>query len=553
MDTKKSCSNTDMKDVKLAEEYGVNPLDYVDISLINIGLSIGAINSLMKEGVHTVCDLLNLTENELCGIKNIGRRSIEIIRETLDEIIQDDRKVLVRKRTGRMPGREKAALEKYKDAALMAGYEISKEAYVNPDKVIPIMNVLSHHTESIASIEDRKKELLENFDKIQKDRHYLQIYPFIEAYTCDAEHKRILKDIFNRKDRVIDIVNKENLDDGHLNELAKFVIWLCFDMKEICSSYLDVFLNEETSGKIIGMRVKEKPLKTICEKAEVESTKIYTLEKALMKNLRALLSRHNFVKMIAALNGGRGIVEDKTLGKYLGKYKDIVLHYLKKINKDAINHDNAFDVYCLDMESVQLLHRIKEEFPREIEEEELNGVIADAAAKSGLSKEMIERMVCNRYQKTGNIYHIGKLSNLSAFGYILKKYYPEGIRINSSRELDEFYEKAKELYGENNLPKNKRVLANAVAKVGIHSYRGVYIHKDYILCPGFVVDTIDEHLKRMTQEEISAYELYIEFYDILSKETNIKNHYMLFSILRHELESKYLFKRNFVIKKLKLM
>ena len=41
----------------------------------------------------------------------------------------------------------------------------------------------------------------------------------------------------------------------------------------------------------------------------------------------------------------------------------------------------------------------------------------------------------------------------------------------------------------------------------------------------------------MTQEEISAYELYIEFYDILSKETNIKHHYMLFSILRHELES----------------
>jgi DNA-directed RNA polymerase alpha subunit len=97
MDTKRSYSKTDIKDVKLADEYGVNPLDYVDISLINIGLSIGAINNLMKEGVHTVCDLLNLTENELYGIKNIGKRSIEIIREALEDIFKSDRKALVRR------------------------------------------------------------------------------------------------------------------------------------------------------------------------------------------------------------------------------------------------------------------------------------------------------------------------------------------------------------------------------------------------------------------------------------------------------------------------
>ncbi len=563
MDTKRSYSKTDIKDVKLADEYGVNPLDYVDISLINIGLSIGAINNLMKEGVHTVCDLLNLTENELYGIKNIGKRSIEIIREALEDIFKSDRKALVRrsfdiivdgkKKTNKMHRREKSALEKYKDAALIAGYEISKEAYINPDKVIPIMNALSGYSDDVTSMEERKKELVLNFEKIPKERHHLEIYPFIEAYSGEPEYKRVLKEIFYKKDRIIDIITKENIDDEHFYELAKFVVWLCFDISEICSSYLDDFLNDETSRKIINMRVKGKPLKTICEKAEVESPRIYALEKSLLKNLRALLSRHNLVKMIVALNGGNGIVEDETLDNHFGKYKEIILHYLKKINRNAISHDNSFDVYCLDAESTQLLLSIMDTFPKEIEEEELEEIIIDVAGRTGVSEEMLVRMVSNRYQKTGNIYHMGKLSNLAAFSYILKKYYPEGIRINCSEELDEFYDKAKELYGKDNLPKNKRVLANAVAKVGIHSYRGVYIHKDYVSYPKSVVYRIDEYIKGLDRNEISAYELYIEFYEVLVKETNIKNHYMLFSILRYELENQYLFKRNFVIAKLKLM
>ena len=51
-----------------------------------------------------------------------------------------------KKKTNKMHRREKSALEKYKDAALIAGYEISKEAYINPDKVIPIMNALSGYS-----------------------------------------------------------------------------------------------------------------------------------------------------------------------------------------------------------------------------------------------------------------------------------------------------------------------------------------------------------------------------------------------------------------------
>ena len=117
-------------------------------------------------------------------------------------------------------------------------------------------------------MEERKKELVLNFEKIPKERHHLEIYPFIEAYSGEPEYKRVLKEIFYKKDRIIDIITKENIDDEHFYELAKFVVWLCFDISEICSSYLDDFLNDETSRKIINMRVKGKPLKTICEKAE---------------------------------------------------------------------------------------------------------------------------------------------------------------------------------------------------------------------------------------------------------------------------------------------
>jgi hypothetical protein len=488
-----------------------NDIFLLDDSVAGLNMSIRSTKALNNAGINTIKKFLELKDQDLYAIKNIGKKNTEEILSRRNNI----RKIMV-----------------YKDNSGLSGQQ------------------------------DPLERLRESFRHIPESRLNKSIQDYL---SCCTGGLNAFADKFYTLPESVSVVNDLPLmfesicgDDKKSRDFLLLLDILAFDVKESLNDIINkVFSNKKYNRalKTLQERIDGKTLQKISDKTSLTRERIRQIENRGVKLLVKYLNEFN-LNLLAFVNAECDcgyIITVNELNEYLNgiKHADFFVYVLKtRTLWDNYTFNKKLNVFYNNA-VITDINAISDRIfalPDIIEEDKRDDIVLQINRETNFPVKIIFIVFSYIYKHSGKVYHRNKLSLSRMYDYILEKYYPAGIKLFDDDIIEEFKEQLIDIFGSGKVPDNNRAIYAGIVKQSVLCGRGTYIHSGHIVISGEMIEEIDAYIAASPKKVISINELFENFKQKLSLCSNINNRYFLQGVLNIYLNDKYFVRRDTIAK-----
>ena len=152
------------------------------------------------------------------------------------------------------------------------------------------------------------------------------------------------------------------------------------------------------------------------------------------------------------------------------------------------------------------------------------------------------------FKENGNYIVRSGTSLRKIYSYILREYFPEGVRYSDQKDMEAVLKIAREDFNlERHTEEDTRSLAAMISE-NVLCDRGRYIHANYIDIPSTLVDKIKNYIIGNPEETLLLGDVFYRFEEELKEQSNVNNRYFLHGVLKHYYGEELIFARDKVSK-----
>ena len=576
-------SKRDLNDMKLSEQYCLDPYSFHDMSIDEFGFSVRVNNCLKRNNppINTIEDLLNYSFDDLQTLRNFGAKCVKEIDAAIrdlksKQVIPPVAKV-VTEETQSKNQKATQIIDKYKSDILNGNflflYQLDshdeylaakkiKEAYddLGPDFIKTLMESRRSMKLVLRFIEQESRrydqsqyiyvQIKKALEQLPNERLLNKIEGFVYAYTRDNRKEEQLLEWIRNNNYVEfkDINTSRGVDSDNYNLIISFIQWCGFDLGQEIRDFLESLYNNEREEVIIKSRANGDTLNEVGNRLDVTRERIRQIEKKVRSQFTSSISRRKLILKIYATRNQDDVLTPEELQDYFGDETNAVLYLLRTSENASYVYDKDLDVLIVENEGLsERTTSFIESLPDSFSSKKLDDYIQRGIEDYDLGEEIIETAIQKEYTLTGGILHRNKLKLSSIYQIILKKYYPEGIWLYGEEELDEFREHIRTEFGDIRLSNNNRALSARIADVSILCNRGTYKAKSDKYISDELAEEIFDYIEDSDSTVFLTNTIFALFEDQLEAE-GVTNKYYLQGILHELFGDKWTFRRDCISK-----
>lgn len=561
----------DYMEKTFADSYGINVDEYRDVQITTMPFSIRAINRFTSNEITTVAELLNTTPAKLMTIRGFGKTCLDMVEdfcaslqsstlptsrisrenlglsvcfvEHLEEIALGDFAFLEQ---GDWSEQESFYADVLKNAYDALGGDLTFTCFVSPERVRPIIDMLVEFCDR-AKLRQEMQELLWQIPSHRRNKKAIW---YINAFTINDEKRNSLKLLCGSENTTIaEFVCRINTrDERELALVKKFLKWCSFDLSEdICFLLEKLYVNDR-ARLAIQLRAAGRTLEQAGSFLGVTKERVRQIENKVKRTFARLYGRTRIVSKIAAEHNGKTVVLPMEISHCCGSNCVEFMYLLQNYEGSSYTYDKQLDVFIVEDDSLHArIDAYLEALPNMVPAERMKQLALAAEEDENIPREMFERAFLEIYQQTGAIYHRSRLSLSAICQDILGKYFPNGMHVYNSLDIEEFREFVRAEYGDIRIPENNRALTARISAVGILCGRGMYRARKNQYMPKELLDKIYDYIVCSDSPVFLTSSLFTVFEDELYA-SGIDNRYYLQGILHEAFGSEFSFKRDYISK-----
>lgn len=554
-----------------------------NIKIEDLMLSVRSTNCLRSNGVSTLEELLLCTEGQLLSFKNLGVKCLNEIKNRLNSLEQsnyipdinisnkknNDIKVYVSDKLI-IQIENLLTIPKYiidnenfsmNDFEILGKVEIAidtldsaicLEAYLEPKKVLPIINSFMTFNLENEIKHINKKRLMDEFYKIPTHRYKNHIRHYITTYTKDVVEINLLSKLFENYEIIENMpiaLRINSLDSNEFDNTLKFFKWLCFDIEKIILEVFYCFILDKRIEKILIDRANGESLEMAGSKHSITRERVRQIEKKAQKKFDYWNSRLRILKLLSADRNGDAVINKDKIKEFNLSYFELLIYLLKQSESKYYTYNKQLDVFILgDSKDYSKLDEFIIDLPEIILENSFDELIDEISVKTNAPKELIVTKLNFTYKLSGTVYSKNKLTLSKMYDITMEQFYPNGIKLFDIVEIHKFIDNYSTYFGKMNVNSTSRSIEAIIFNTAILCDRGTYIHKSYVNIHEDLINRIDAFIENSDRVSLSFLELFNRFKEELLLNSNVNNRYYLQGILKWKLKNKYFFSRDYISK-----
>ena len=305
--------------------------------------------------------------------------------------------------------------------------------------------------------------------------------------------------------------------------------------------------SNNTKTVLLG-RASGKTLGCLGDEMGITRERVRQIESKAKRVFNIWQSKTHIISKISAERNGDTVLSTSELSEYFGDKYSEMLFLLRTADSLAYYYDSQLDVFVMGDESISaVIGRLVESLPDAFDDKKYADIISDAVENQSVPQELLEKAICEEFQKDGSTYHRTHLTLTAIYTEILEKYYPKGIDIYNENELQLFRYIAVEEYGCKNLPDKNRAVSARLSDIGILCGRGKYCPKKKSYISKDLAEKIHQYIVDSPSVIFMTNTLFSVFEDELLP-FGIDNKYYLQGVLRELYDSEFVFRRDYISK-----
>ena len=394
----------------------------------------------------------------------------------------------------------------------------------------------------VGIIEESQKRLADIVD-VSNDVYYMDVYPFIEAFTSNEKDELYIKGLYGYSNQAINYIFDKKLAGNPL--IIRFLKWCSIDIEEKIAELL--LLLEGRQLDVLKARVKKRTLKEIGEELSITRERVRQIEKKSLKIFEAWNMENRILCLISAIRNNDKILTIPELEEYFKENTKLIIYGLTNTKEIDYQYDKNAEVFVIGNKSLfEKTDEFIEKLPETFHEDKLPKIIKDAKNED-IDEEFLLETLKSIYGKTGQIYHKNGLSMSEMYLDIVENFYPNGIYIYDDQVMNEFRQKIRFRYDNVELSGTNRSIGIRIADKCILCDKGKYKIKSEQYISKELEEEIVHYIDNSEDMVISIRVLFTIFKDKLL-EYGIDNKYYLYGVLREIIGDKYIFKKEYILK-----
>gem|GEM_PF-3174314 len=557
----------------------------------NLNLSVRSYNCLTKSGFDIIGKLLDVTEDELLKIKNLGQSSLDEIKEKINAVTQgsfvikdhakstskeadifcgDDREIYLD-----IPIKELELSVRSYNCLFNSGITMASQLlkltekelfniqFMGRKSVKEIMNKIkqiSFVTKTDITLECCKVNFLENtknqlvsaYKRINVRLLNCKIEPLLLAYTRDEIAINQLRTIIEHSVHIFELEQAIECcyQSSEAVPLLSFLKWLHIDIDEILNNFL-VSQNKGKSIKVMSCRAAGGTLESAAQILGVTRERVRQIEKKCQSAFDALNTRSRILFFVSALSDNKQLLAEQDVkGAIQCEHINTIIYLLKnsdtqycmyseKLHCFVLGENNGFD---------QIINDLIQDAPELITKDGIYRMIEECADIAGIDSDLVFKIVVRSFRNYGKYYSKSKLSNTEMYNFALKNYFIHGYKIDDEIEVSRLRKYIAETFGDVNLPGNTHTIDARIMDIGILCDRGTYRSNHDTERYIDIVKKIDKFIDSSDRISLSFHEIFEVYKEELITSYGVNNRFHMQGILKYYLKSSYFFSRDGIAK-----
>ena len=350
--------------VSLAEQYNINPQEYIDIHVTSLPVSTRVRHHLQNNHIHTLTDLLEKTPSELNRIKGFGKLCFEEVNKLLlslqsnshikptngvflsenlihqygYHILQGDFSFINEKLTDK----ELEIISEIQKSYETLGADLVNECIKNPTSIRSIVRMF----QSFCINTERLSEVNHLMKNIPTNRHQNLAIGYINAYTKDENIQNLLVSQYSSDDAVLGEIITDNLDDTiTFTHVRNFLKWCSFDLTKDIANLINIINTNNKLQDVLEMRARKITLEKCGNKLNLTKERIRQLEEKILRVFARYQKDLKLIAKISAEKNGDTVVTPADIKRFSGEYSTEVLFLFRKYKNLSYTYDEQFDVF----------------------------------------------------------------------------------------------------------------------------------------------------------------------------------------------------------------
>lgn len=557
-----------------AEYYEINKSKYSYLPISAYDFSIRTARRLEMLDIKTVGDLLEHSPLELMSLPGFGAKCLKEVDDVISNLRKspvptestsslqeiDNQTSLILKdhiddiyfgnfdfiNNLVLSENQALLLNKYKEAYSILGSELVNVCRSQPEKIIPIIQMLDDYSE----IAKRYNILQGILNEIPIHRQNNKAMGYIKAYTTDESIRNSLSKLCPSDDiTLVELINVVKIMDDHdyLN-LEKFLHWCTFDLYVEIEELLKIIYKQERTQTIIKMRAQKKTLEYIGNIMGVTRERVRQIEAKAKTTFSIKYKNIRIISKISAERDGDTVLTREEVTEFCGIYTDEIMYFLQDYEGVNFSYDKQLDVFIVGDDSLQSrVNAYIDTLPEIFKQDTLPEIIKQGEETADIPEEILEKAIEEAYKITGEVYHRVRLSLSTVYTSIIEKYYPEGLHVYDPDVLDEFRMHVVTDYGDVEIANNNRALSTRIAGICVLCGKGKYRLKKKSYISASLTKKIHDYIVNSSHSIFLTNTIFAEFENELIQE-GIDNKYYLQGILHELFEDEFFFRRDYISK-----
>ena len=395
--------------------------------------------------------------------------------------------------------------------------------------------------------------LQKHFNEIPEYIKQRKLKPYIIAYTDNIDSLEVLNRYFGDFKYVHEIesvVSDLKCNEEEMLVLKCFIKYLNVDINDMVNDALDKIIITDRSIYILHHRAEGKSLEGVGKGTGVTRERVRQLEEMMFKDFTVCNKKKRFLHLFSAMSDNTDIALEEVIYNLVDESNVNELIYLLKSTLHP--HQKYNKKYRLFSLSGDFDYANIEKYMATIQpyfkSEELYGVIERASKELNIPELLATKVIEKNFVSSDTVYCNTHMGLGDKYEIVLKKYYPNGIKLSDDGETDLFRKRIKDVFGNIKLPQSNKAIDARIIEIAVLCDRSTYIHPDYIKMPSDLLQKIDAYIEENDRVAMSYLEVFEVFKEELLERSSINNRYYLQGFLKYTLKDKYYFTRDLISK-----